>query len=176
MTSIDKANDSSRNESDIAKHMRRLPRELVLRIFTTARQTQPAALLADIAHFYQSLFDMKELYETYWLSEPVVFSREESHLWLENDLVRFMNRDRPLMRGLVSGFYGFMRRHRSMRHCDSSAIENAFRYRNMQQRAERRRKCRKFVDTKLFFFWGALTAAERETFANTYGEAHRIPT
>ena len=154
-----------------AAQLRRLPMELVRSImFEWSRRSQPQPLLRDIEHFGHSLQIVSETYEGYWVSMSM-FSQHEALCWLENDLFRFMNKDRPMMRGLTRQFYAMMLRLRCFRG-SRALVDDTFGTQTWM-RKWRGRAVAHDMPLKVVFLWGVMMPADRDEFINVFGVARR---
>jgi hypothetical protein len=69
-----------------------LPMELIQIILRYTWEPQPKILLEDIKSYTISMKQILEQYYKYWQ----IFEPGENHLnWLENDMIRYANADRP---------------------------------------------------------------------------------
>ena len=166
-----KSSDGDRDTRKLAMQLRRLPIEIANDIlFVWARPAQPQPLLRDIEHFGRSFPEICQTYEVYWVS-MTLFTQYEALRFLENDVFRFFNNDRPMMRGLTRKFYDIMLRLKCF-HGSRALVEKTFGLATWFRKWQRRGAAND-IPLKIVFLWGLLRPNEREEFATLFGVARR---
>lgn len=64
---------------------------------------QPDNLCTDIRSYHKTILNLKQFYSTIFPTLPTTDPGESDMAWVSNDIIRFLNRDRPTMFG--SNYY-----------------------------------------------------------------------
>ena len=81
---------------------------------------QPAALLADLLSYHQTMSHLKTLYCIRFPTVSTTPSEDSDLAWLSNDICRFLNNDQPTMFGYVE-FYRDVFRRLYMNHANDTS-------------------------------------------------------
>jgi hypothetical protein len=91
--------------------LNRIPTEIVRNyIIPYTYSPQPANLCTDIRSYYGTVSSLKLFYSTKFPTLPTTDPDESDMAWLSNDIVRFLNRDRPTMFGIANYYKEVFRR------------------------------------------------------------------
>jgi len=122
-----------------------LPMELIHIILRYTYRPQHINLLEDVRHYLISLLEIKDIYYNHWYAiEP------GEHLnWLENDVVRYANNDRPTNLGPHIKMQDILGRSFMYNKLIALPIYNNYTIN---------------VNTSINIFWGLFTVIERKDF------------
>ena len=128
-----------------------LPIELVYIIFRYAFRVQSPILLGDIKHYSQKLSNIQGTYKKiYENDEP-----EESIGWLENDIMRYANNDRPTNLGMHPKMCEILGRSFLTKNQTINVLFNFLKKTCVNETMLKRH---------INIFWGLLTPLERDEF------------
>ena len=126
-----------------------LPIDLRNKILSLTYKKQDNDLLKDITHNYESKLYIKRLYNNYWCIEP----DEPFMEWLVNDIIIFLNNNKPTMFYLTNKYRDIVTRNIHIGTEDAIAFIERTDFLN--------------INTQFTIYWSLLQIHERETILKT---------
>ena len=90
------------------KNLKKLPMDIINKIFSYYYSPQPKELLEDIRNYSKTLKIIERLYYDFWIANwPSEFipTPGQDKDWLINDLFAYANKDKALCEGYITTFY-----------------------------------------------------------------------
>jgi hypothetical protein len=131
--------------------IQRLPKDIQLYILQYTYQPQSKRLLNDIEHYTETKIILFDLYHDYW--EFFQTDSEEYKHWLMNDIIAYLNHQKPTTYGYVYHFYTIFGRNNRLKtiECVDMYVEKIN---------------KKHVNTQINLFLGILNRYERDDLVN----------
>lgn len=167
-------------------NLKKLPMDVINKIFSYYYSPQPKELLGDIKNYTKSLKIIEKIYYDFWIGNwPLDFTPAsgQDKDWLINDIFSFANKEKATGMGYIDDFYSLWIRFLLEHIWGQMKLEPVLRFGSINLETNENidpvphtDKYRNYIDsfiaglekknstTQVRFFWGILKPAERNEF------------